>query len=141
MAADGDPMVKALIVRLDCWLTANRPEYYAMLQSGATEAELDAVETQFSLVLPGAFRQLYRWRSGQDPMSAAALQMNRSFCTLEEVVSTKGILDGMIGDRWFIRHRLDGPSQVSSLSLSLTFLHSREFASLNRLGGHKIDER
>lgn len=98
MAADGDPMVKALIVRLDCWLTANRPEYYAMLQSGATEAELDAVETQFSLVLPGAFRQLYRWRSGQDPMSAAALQMNRSFCTLEEVVSTKGILDGMIGD-------------------------------------------
>ena len=47
MAADGDPMVKALIVRLDCWLTANRPEYYAMLQSGATEAELDASEMAY----------------------------------------------------------------------------------------------
>ena len=37
--------------------------------------------------LPMAFRQLYRWRNGQDPMSSGALQDNRYFCTLEEVAA------------------------------------------------------
>jgi cell wall assembly regulator SMI1 len=61
-----------------------------------TDAELDAFEAQFTL-MPAAFRQLYRWRNGQDPMSSAPLQGNRSFCTLEEIASTKAMLDGMIG--------------------------------------------
>lgn len=90
-------MAEALIGRMDRWLAVNRPDYYALLQPGATEVELDAVEARFTLKLPGAFRQLYRWRNGQDPMSSASLQMNRSFCTLEEVASTKAMLDGMIG--------------------------------------------
>lgn len=90
-------MVEALIGRMDRWLAANRPGYYVLLQPGATDAELDAVEARFSLTLPAAFRQLYRWRNGQDPMSSAPLQGNRSFCTLEEIADTKGMLDGMIG--------------------------------------------
>ena len=90
-------MVESLIERMDRWLAANRPDYYALLQPGATDAEFEAFEARFSLELPPAFRQLYRWRNGQDAMSSAPLQMNRTFLTLGEITSTKELLDGMIG--------------------------------------------
>jgi cell wall assembly regulator SMI1 len=89
--------MEALIERMDRWLAANRPDYYAVLQPGATDAELDDFEAQFAIKLPAAFRTLYRWRNGQDEMSSASLQGNRSFCTLAEIASTKDMLDGMIG--------------------------------------------
>ena len=89
--------VAALIGRMDRWLASNRPDYYALLQPGATDAELDAFEARLSLNLPEAFRQLYRWRNGQDPGSSNPLQFNRTFSTLEEIASTKEELDSMIG--------------------------------------------
>jgi cell wall assembly regulator SMI1 len=90
-------MAKALIRRLDRWLAANRTDYYALLQPGASGAELDSFEARFGLKLPADFRHLYRWRNGQDPMSSAPLQGNRSFCTLADIADTKNLLDGMIG--------------------------------------------
>lgn len=90
-------MVEGLIGRLDRWLAANRPDYYALLQPGATDPDLDAFEARFSLKLPTAFRAMYQWRSGQDEMSFDSLQGNRSFCTLTEVARTKDMLDGMSG--------------------------------------------
>jgi cell wall assembly regulator SMI1 len=101
-------MVETLIERMDRWLAANRPKYYAGLQPGATDTDLDAFEARFALKLPAAFRQLYRWRNGQDPMSSAPLHLNRSFETLGAITSTKELLDGMIGydfedPRWWRR--------------------------------------
>jgi cell wall assembly regulator SMI1 len=90
-------MVESLIERMERWLAANRPDYYALLQPGSSDAELDAFEAQFSVTLPQSFRALYRWRSGQDEMSSAPLQGNRSFCGLGEVARTKDMLDSMIG--------------------------------------------
>jgi cell wall assembly regulator SMI1 len=90
-------MVDALIERMDHWLAANRPDYYAILQPGVSDADLAAFEAQFAVTLPAAFRALYRWRNGQDPMSTAPLQGNRSFCTLEGIARIKDLLDGMIG--------------------------------------------
>jgi cell wall assembly regulator SMI1 len=89
--------VESLIGRIDRWLATKRPNYYALLQPGATDAQLDQLEACFSLRLPDEFRQLYRWRNGQDPMSSAPLQVNGTFTTLEEISSTKELLDGMIG--------------------------------------------
>jgi cell wall assembly regulator SMI1 len=86
-----------LIVRLDRWLSANRPDYYRLLRPGVSDAELDAFQTRFGLTLPDEFRRLYRWRGGQDPMSSKPLQGNRTFSTLAEVADTKEMMDGMIG--------------------------------------------
>jgi cell wall assembly regulator SMI1 len=90
-------MMESLIERMDRWLAANRPDYYALLRPGASDADLDTFETRFSVKLPPAFRALFRWRSGKDEVSSAPLQGNRSFCTLDEVARTKVLLDGMIG--------------------------------------------
>ncbi|MFO0803920.1 MAG: SMI1/KNR4 family protein [Gemmataceae bacterium] len=90
-------MVEDTIDRLDRWLATNRPAYYALLQPSATDAELDALEFKFSFKLPTAFRLLYRWRNGQDPMSSAPIQGNRSFCTLQEVADAKELRDDLIG--------------------------------------------
>jgi cell wall assembly regulator SMI1 len=90
-------MMESLIERMDLWLTVNRPSYYALLQPGATDDELDAFEARFLLKLSATFRKLYRWRNGQDPMSSEPLQGNRTFLTLAEITETKDLLDSMIG--------------------------------------------
>ena len=84
------------ITRIDRWLAAHRPDYYAQLRPGVEGAALDAFESQFSLQLPGAFRELYGWRNGQDPMSSDALVMNRSFMNLQDIADAKELLDEMI---------------------------------------------
>jgi cell wall assembly regulator SMI1 len=86
-----------LIQRLDRWLATNRPEYYALLQPGAPEAELDVLEAKFSVQLPAAFRKLYLWKNGQDPMSSDNFHKNRMFCALEDISSGKEEFDSMIG--------------------------------------------
>ena len=90
-------MSDALIRRMDAWLAANRPEYYATLLPGATDEQLDAFERRFEMTLPRGFRALYGWRNGQDPMSFDSLQGNWMFASLEDVTDTKDTLDGMIG--------------------------------------------
>lgn len=101
-------MVATLIERADRWLAMNRPDYYARLQPGATDAVLDAFESHFSLRLPEAFRLFYKWRNGQDAHCNASFEDNRMFSSLEEIAETKDLLDGMIGydfddPRWWRR--------------------------------------
>ena len=86
-----------LLARMDRWLAAHRPDYYRLLRPGVTDAELDAFEARFGLALPTEFRQLYRWRDGQDPQSSAPLQGNRTFSTFAEVTTTKELMDDLIG--------------------------------------------
>jgi cell wall assembly regulator SMI1 len=53
-------MVAEVIARMDRWLAANRPDYYAKLQSGVTDAALTEFENRFQLKLPNSFRRLYQ---------------------------------------------------------------------------------
>jgi cell wall assembly regulator SMI1 len=101
-------LMDELLVRTDRALSAHRPDLYAALLTGATDAELNAFEERFSLKLPQEFRLLYQWRNGQSPRSFDSLHDNRIFSTLSEIVETKEILDGMVGydfddPRWW-RH-------------------------------------
>jgi cell wall assembly regulator SMI1 len=90
-------VVQSLLTRIERWLATNRPDYFARLQPGITDARLDDFERQFTLKLPAAFRELYRWRNGQADGNYKSLQMNRIFSPLESVADTKELLDGMIG--------------------------------------------
>jgi cell wall assembly regulator SMI1 len=97
-----------LIERLDRWLRANRPGYYAHLQPGVTEAQLDRLNARFSIALPDGFRQLYRWRNGHDMHSSESLQHNLMFSSLEDIARIKELMDSMIGSdfedpRWWRR--------------------------------------
>ena len=101
-------MVEGLIERLGRWLEANRADYYARLLPGATEADLNALEEEFALKLSSAFRQLYRWRNGQDGSCSASLWKNFMFAPLEAVAGSKRVCDELIGfdfedPRWWRR--------------------------------------
>lgn len=90
-------MVQALLTRMERWLATHRPEYLARLQAGVCDTQLDGFEERFGINLPAAFRELYRWRNGQEGGCYASLQLNRMFTPLDEVAGTKDMLDGMIG--------------------------------------------
>lgn len=103
-----DDVPVGLIKRIAGGLAANQPGYYAALQPGVTEADLDVFEQRFSCRLPLAFRALYRWRNGQPASLSESLQGNRMFTPLEDLAETKELLDGMIGsdfedERWWRR--------------------------------------
>jgi cell wall assembly regulator SMI1 len=86
-----------LIRRADAWLQTNRPDYYAILRPGVSDAALDTYAARFGLELPTELRQLYRWRDGQDPAISKALVHNHRFIPLDDSASSKELLDGMIG--------------------------------------------
>lgn len=86
-----------LLDKIDHWISTNRPHYYALLQPGATSAELDALEDAILLKLPPEFRELYAWHNGQDPMAFESIEGNWSFMSLDEIRNAKEVLDGMIG--------------------------------------------
>lgn len=85
------------IARLDRWLSTHRPDYYARLRPGATDADLDEFEQHFGLKLPDSFRACYRWRDGQEDGYFASIQNNFMFMPLSSVRSSKELLDSMIG--------------------------------------------
>lgn len=97
------------LARIDQWLAAHRPAYYARLRPGAGDADLDAFERRCALPpLPASFRALYRWRDGQDVACSEGFEANRMFSRLATVAAHKEMLDEMIGTdfddpRWWRR--------------------------------------
>jgi len=91
-AAGADPLAD-----LDRWLLEHRPQYYAALNAGATEAQLDAFEARFGVTLPQDLRRLYAWRNGHGDYLAPAFVLNHVLEPLENVANSKAELDAMIG--------------------------------------------
>jgi cell wall assembly regulator SMI1 len=86
-----------LIAELDGYLARCRPDYYQHLLPGVDEIVLGAFQEQLRSELPPVFHLLYKWRNGQNPNCSGNLIDNWMFSPLEEVISTKEMLDGMIG--------------------------------------------
>ena len=85
--------MERLISRLDQWLEDHRPAYYAKLQPGLSGHRLDEFERDIGFPVPEAFKELYAWKNGQDPSCFAALQHNRMFMSIEDVLDTHRILN------------------------------------------------
>lgn len=99
-----------LIDQLDCELARRRPNYYSQLQPGIDQRSVDELQTRLTKPLPSAFVSLYEWRNGQKLDCSANLIDNWMFSPLEDVVSTKDVLDGMIGTDF------EGPSWLGAVS-------------------------
>ncbi len=96
---------------LDKHLRVKRPEFYADLRKPLAEAEIDALELKFNLVLPADLKMLYSWRNGQDAETYDAFINNSMFMPLEEVLETAAELASMIGldfeiENWWHRNWL-----------------------------------
>lgn len=85
------------IERLDAELARRRPDYYSQLQSGVDRWTIHDLQARLAKPLPAEFVSLYSWRNGQKPDCSANLIDNWMFSPLEDVISTKDMLDGMIG--------------------------------------------
>lgn len=59
--------IDELLSRYESILQSAAPQAYQSLQPGLTDAQIDQLETQYSLSLPPDIRALYRWRNGTTP--------------------------------------------------------------------------
>ncbi len=88
--------MERLIVRLDRWLKEHRPAYYAELQPGLSGVRLREFERAVGLPVPDEFKALYVWKNGQAPKCFAALQFNRMFMSIEDVLGRHRLLTEML---------------------------------------------
>ncbi|MCI0701284.1 MAG: SMI1/KNR4 family protein, partial [Planctomycetia bacterium] len=89
------PPMTELVARFDAWLSRNRPAYYAQLLPGLTDQEWASFEQRLGVRLPDGFRVLYQWRNGS--WEDESIQNNRYWMPSEAIISTKELMDGMIG--------------------------------------------
>jgi len=61
-----DLLLDGVLARIEAWYSENVPAIQATLRPGTSDAELDALEGATGLILPPAFRTLYRWHDGGD---------------------------------------------------------------------------
>ena len=85
-----------LIARLDTWLKEHRPADYAALQPGMSGHRLREFERDIGFDVPDAFKELYAWRNGQDPKCFAALQHNRMFMSIENVLDRHRMMNELL---------------------------------------------
>jgi cell wall assembly regulator SMI1 len=86
-----------VVARLDVWLSRHRASYYAELRPGLTAEKLAAFEAQLGVPLPDSLRALYQWRDGHSSGRTRSFHGNRTWMTSAEIVSTKQLMDSMIG--------------------------------------------
>jgi cell wall assembly regulator SMI1 len=91
------PPMSESVTRLDAWLARHRPDYYAELLPGLTDREWSEFESRLAVKVPDAFRVLYQWRNGRWFLPPASFHGNRSWMPAEDILSTKELMDGMIG--------------------------------------------
>lgn len=90
--------VKSALLRIEKWLTANKPEYLEELSLGLSYAAIDAATEKFSCVLPSDVRELYNWRNGSKGY-ARVFPYFEFFFPLEKVLKgTEGIAEAW--DDW-----------------------------------------
>src|SRR5262249_31632568 len=90
-------VISQIVRQLDTRLCRHCPDYYGSLQSGVSDEALDRLQQGLTSQLPSIFLDLYRWRNGQAANCSENLTDNWMFSALEDVLSTKEMLDGMIG--------------------------------------------
>jgi cell wall assembly regulator SMI1 len=97
--------LSAALARLDAWLKAHRPAFFATLQKGAADADLQKLAKQLGRPVPEELATWLRWHDGQDADVPAALVGAFTLIDHEEVADayrdrTAG-MDGPWNAGWF----------------------------------------
>jgi cell wall assembly regulator SMI1 len=94
MESDGE---NSIIQHLDSQLASLRPDYYVQLNPPLSMADIQALETSYSVLLPDDLKALYRWKNGQKSNCYQSFVNNSTFIPLEEALHTAKELTAMIG--------------------------------------------
>ncbi|WP_024803114.1 SMI1/KNR4 family protein [Nocardia sp. BMG51109] len=78
----------SLLVRLDSWLAANRPDFHAGLLPGASAAAIDEIAGRVDGELPSLLRELLTWRNGQSQDYFGCLAFYWSLMSAENIADT-----------------------------------------------------
>jgi cell wall assembly regulator SMI1 len=105
-----------LIARLDKWLAANRPDYYAGLAPGISEEEVAALEAQLGVGLPAGLRDLLKWRNGQVPRNFDSIYQNFSLMDADEIADTRQTNNDLLAGGDFDRLNWWDPQWVPFLT-------------------------
>ena len=73
------------INRIETWFQEHLPEVLADLNPGATQNEIELLETSIGVPLPSSFKEFYRWHNGQKREILTGLFYGLEWLSLEEV--------------------------------------------------------
>jgi cell wall assembly regulator SMI1 len=82
---------------LDEQLKTLRPEYYAQLQPGLSNEQIQALQEKHNITLPEDLIELYKWKNGQQNDCYEAFVNNSMFIPLESALETAVDNTEMIG--------------------------------------------
>jgi len=83
--------------KLDKYLLALRPEFYASLKQPLNDDEIDTLEEKYKTKIPNDLQTLYKWKNGQDYNCYDAFVNNSIFLPLEQALETAIENTSMIG--------------------------------------------
>ncbi|WP_052702273.1 SMI1/KNR4 family protein [Marinomonas sp. S3726] len=87
----------SIVYQFGYYLKHNKPEVYFHLNRGVRRKQLNNLEKTYNVEFPKEFRRLYSWRNGQRDNCYENFIDNFMFMSIGEVISTKEMLDSMIG--------------------------------------------
>lgn len=89
--------MKDTLKLLDKQLAELRPDYYAELNKGLNDFDMNAMEASFDIKIPKDLRALYKWRNGQSEDNTEALVNNAMFLPLHEALELMQEFNERIG--------------------------------------------
>lgn len=85
-----------IIKRLDAWLELHRPVYHRQLNRPASAQTIARLEKHVGQPLPAAFKALLQWKNGQRLDCYEALQFNRSFMSVADILEARSDLNALL---------------------------------------------
>lgn len=130
-----------LVARLAAWMRDHHARASTFTR-GATDTEIVAAEQRLGVTFPDGLRALYRW-SGGGSDEGPALMNNRNILPLDQVVSTREMMNTYVDDGTFHRkdwwHKSWVPFLYNGASSYLCWDPKGSFATAGGVPGQVIE--
>ncbi|MFD1604597.1 SMI1/KNR4 family protein [Flavobacterium artemisiae] len=89
--------MESILQKLDQNLSSLRPEFYKTLQEPLNNADIEALEKKYNVILPEDLKALYKWKNGQEANNFESFVNNSMFIPLDEALDIASENTSMIG--------------------------------------------